>query len=271
MIHHRTYSNESGGTAVSDGPCLSTPSEGVPEWQYTTYAATGEAIDGTALQSVTENQLLFSQGLTSTSNYSKLPQRQTLIMPGAPSAYHTVASGSEDLCRENITWPSVLHATSELLLRSSNDDSWNPLEHRVPRFTPAYTAFAPDSPPESVIDDKPKSPADSKQKATRKKTKKAASKGAKPKGISWQHTVVMNGGLQSVPDVTGEGPSQNQRTFGVRKGALDPETKEKARKIRKLKACWSCWVLKVPVRNQTGLASSLDLPTLDAIVILQLY
>jgi hypothetical protein len=64
MIHHRTYSNESGNT---DGPFLSTPSDGVPEWTYTNYSTAGEEIDGPALQSLNEN-LFFLQDVTGTSN-----------------------------------------------------------------------------------------------------------------------------------------------------------------------------------------------------------
>jgi hypothetical protein len=175
-------------------------------------------------------------------------------MIDTPSEYHTAPSGSEVLYQENdIIWPSVLH--TGLPPRTSTDDSWNPLEHRVPTFNPAYTAFAPESPPESIINEKPELSKDTKPKqAIRKKPqlKKSVAKRAKTKGISWQHTVVMNGGLQRVPDLdaTAEEPDQNQKTFGVRKGALDPGTKEKARRIRQLKACWACWVLKVPVSSR---------------------
>jgi hypothetical protein len=186
-----------------------------------------------------------------------------LTSAGAPSVYYTGASGIDDLYHDNsFTWSSVLQAAPEPPPRTSNDDSWNPLEHRVPRFPPAYTAFAPDSPPESIVEEKPASPKDSKPRTTRKKpqAKKATIKGVKAKEISWQHTVVKNGGLHSVFDVPVEEPGKNQRTFGVRKGALDPDTKEKARKIRKLKACWGCWMLKVPVTDQlnaTGFLQSL--------------
>ena len=39
---------------------------------------------------------------------------------------------------------------------------------------------------------------------------------------------------------------------GIRKGKLDPETAEKARRIRRMKACWNCWIQKVPVSRRKG-------------------
>jgi hypothetical protein len=143
---------------------------------------------------------------------------------------------------------------SEPLFKMPTEDSWNPLEHRVPRYTPAYTAFAPSSPPLNTLEDavsSSKSPmARSKTFSSKAHSTNTSTKSMKAKGISWQHTVVMKGGVQSVLELAEEKPSKRPRAVGVRKGALDPKAKEKARRVRRMKACWGCWILKVPVSDQ---------------------
>jgi len=60
----------------------------------------------------------------------------------------------------------------------------------------------------------------------------------------WEHTVVRKGGLEFMSNQTEE--EAGQRAHGRRRGPLEQEAAEKARRIRKLRACWQCWVLKVP-------------------------
>lgn len=61
---------------------------------------------------------------------------------------------------------------------------------------------------------------------------------------AWEHTVVSKGGLQFVSENVKD---EVDVRSGIRKGKLDPETAEKARRIRRMKACWNCWIQKVPV------------------------
>jgi hypothetical protein len=148
--------------------------------------------------------------------------------------------------------------TTELPLRPSKpyggaEPSWNPLEHRVPRYDPGFAGFAPLSPSESLLNGTPpSSPEDSKLMSPEMKassTRIIKSTKGKAKGtLEWEHTVVRKGGLERVYEHTQKEPSQ--KSFGCRKGKLQPEVKEKARRVRKLGACWTCWVLKVQVSHQ---------------------
>jgi len=149
----------------------------------------------------------------------------------------------------------------------STEDSWNHLEHRVPHFNPGFVAFGPSTPPHGVlqvtVSPSKSSAGMSRSSPKKKQSTKGSSKVSKVKEISWQHTVVMKGGLKNVMNVEEE--ERSHRSFGVRKGALDPEAKEKARKVRKLKACWACWVLKVPVSNKRA-ASVIQVPDTPGIL-----
>lgn len=89
------------------------------------------------------------------------------------------------------------------------------------------------------------SPQPGKSRASKPRSKKAGGKG-KEKDAShvWEHTVVSKGGLQFVSENVKE---EVDMRSGIRKGKLDPETAEKARRIRRMKACWNCWIQKVPV------------------------
>jgi hypothetical protein len=148
--------------------------------------------------------------------------------------------------------------TTELPLRPPKpyggaEPSWNPLEHRVTRYDPGFAGFAPLSPSESLLNGAPPSPPeDSKLRSPKVKassTRIIKSKKGKAKGtLEWEHIVVRKGGLERVCEHVQKEASQ--KSFGCRKGKLQPEVKEKARRVRKLGACWPCWVLKVPVSHQ---------------------
>jgi hypothetical protein len=65
--HHRTYSNETSG-GVSEGPCLSTPSEeDKPEWQYG--AALVVDREASSIPIAENNQQLFLPDLSGAGSY----------------------------------------------------------------------------------------------------------------------------------------------------------------------------------------------------------
>lgn len=64
------------------------------------------------------------------------------------------------------------------------------------------------------------------------------------------------GGLQFVSENVKD---EVDMRSGIRKGKLDPETAEKARRIRRMKACWNCWIQKVPVSDQVSCMNAMVL------------
>lgn len=160
----------------------------------------------------------------------------------------------EDMENYSIHQPDLLTATV-LPFRPSDgaEPSWNPLEHRVPRFDPGYASFGPPSPSDSLHNETPvSSPEDSKSRPSERKKKRTSNpvKSAKGKSkttLGWEHTVVRKDGLAQLFEYTREEASPKR--FGCRKGELLPEIKEKVRRVRKLGACWTCWILKVPVSH----------------------
>ena len=62
--------------------------------------------------------------------------------------------------------------------------SWNPLEHRVPRYDPGSIAFAPPSPSDSLLYGLSKSPGNAKPKTSHKKKSPTKSTARSPKGKS---------------------------------------------------------------------------------------
>jgi hypothetical protein len=191
------------------------------------------------------------------------------------SHQNSTASGEvlyqEDMENYSIHQSDEPKAT-ELPFRPSDgaEPSWNPLEHRVPRYDPGYASFGPPSPSDSLHNETPvSSPEDSKSRSSeRKKTRTSklvkSVKGKARSTLGWEHTVVRKDGLAQLLEYTREEASPKR--FGCRKGELPPETKEKVRRVRKLGACWTCWVLKVPVSHHTTWiiwSRSSDLQSLD--------
>jgi hypothetical protein len=136
--------------------------------------------------------------------------------------------------------------------RDGTEGPWNPLQHNTPRFTPSFTAFAPDSPSESVLTGSlraSQSPCGSLLELPSKDVKPHKSKcrsKKEPIQLGWEHMVIEKGGLRFVAEEV-QKVAISRKKFGCRKGKLDPQNAEKIREVRKIKACWTCWNLKTPV------------------------
>lgn len=150
---------------------------------------------------------------------------------------------------DNYTTSSVNETRSFTLpSRPSDDPPWTHCEpYRVARFEPGYTAFAPSPGPAAELDQEESRSSASMQKSNSRgpgyRSKKSTSKG-KERAREWEHAVVQKGGLQMIMNPE----EQTSQRGGCRKGKLDPEAAERARKIRRITACWNCWIQKVPVR-----------------------
>lgn len=131
------------------------------------------------------------------------------------------------------------------------DDPWTPVDQRVPLYPPGYTAFSPSPGPAGEFyaqygTSVPPSPETRKSSQSREKHSRSgrtsSSKGKEnAHSPGWEHVVISKDGFRKVYEIPKE------ETRGCRKGKLDSETAEKARRIRKKHACWSCWVGKTPV------------------------
>jgi hypothetical protein len=139
----------------------------------------------------------------------------------------------------------------------SSDGPWSPVAPQVPVYDSGYVAFLPSPGPAGEQDSETSrsrassathSPQPGKSSVPKPRSKKAGGKGkgkGKEKDVNaWEHTVVSKGGLQFVSENVKD---EVDMRSGIRKGKLDPETAEKARRIRRMKACWNCWIQKVPV------------------------
>jgi hypothetical protein len=146
------------------------------------------------------------------------------------------------------------------MLTDASDAPWT---HMHPRgshrdYEQSFVGFTPSPGPAAEQDDVQRNAAtfqviefaaDSNSKIKKPNTKvrrpKPISKGkAKATEHGWEHhSVIQRGGLQLMTKPE-ENPTQRP---GIRRGKLDPDAAEKARKIRRMTACWNCWIQKVPV------------------------
>lgn len=240
MVHNRAYSHDSSQTAISDGSCLSTASDVWAESCAT--CPTGKILEQA-------NTLDFGY------------QDQSMLLTGlsnpATLAYQALPNCNEDPTYQQAPGEQMFTSCDPIRsgsLELSHDEAWNPLDHRVPIFTPSYTAFAPASPSGSLLKLTPNMNYNTKSTSSRRPPRpqktyygvKPPPKASKVKALSWQHIVINKGGLQALATEDMERDA-DQKPFGVRSGALDPVTKMKAGKMRKIHACWGCWILKVPV------------------------
>jgi hypothetical protein len=149
------------------------------------------------------------------------------------------------------------------MLADISDAPWTHMHPRDPQgnYQQSFVGFTPS--PRPAVEHEPDTQgsgasfqviefaADSKSKT---KTKRPESRIRRPKPISkgkakaiehgWEHhSVIQRGG---VPLMTKPEEKVTQRS-GIRRGKLDPDAAEKARKIRRMTACWNCWIQKVPV------------------------
>ncbi|CZR58090.1 uncharacterized protein PAC_07980 [Phialocephala subalpina] len=143
----------------------------------------------------------------------------------------------------------------------SSDGPWSPVAPQVPVYDSGYVAFLPSPGPAGEQDSEASqsqgqsrassathSPQPGKSPVAKSSRSKKASGKGKEKDVSgWEHTVVSKGGLQFVSENVKE---EVDMRSGIRKGKLDPETAEKARRIRRMKACWNCWIQKVPCSEE---------------------
>ena len=140
----------------------------------------------------------------------------------------------------------------ESMINYQTSGPWTPVEQRVPLYPPGFTAFAPSPGPNgelyaeygTSLQTSPGRRKSSQSQEKRSRSGRTSSSKGKEKDHSpgWEHVVVAKGGLLRVSEIP------KTETRGCRKGELDHETKERARRIRKLHACWNCWNQKVPVR-----------------------
>jgi len=267
MVHKkRAGSNESSGTSAegSENQMYSVPpSTGSSEWHHGgEFAVDMDTTEDDSFQAMAPHDpKVILSTMYSPGNDCSYPVIVHLLISLEPKPIHnpyspeaTVSTNGESPTAqeymENYTTSSV-NQTRPLSLtsRPSDEAPWTHMEpYRVPRYEPGYTAFAPSPGPAAEQDHEELRPSVSMSRGNSKghgsRPAKSTLKGkerAKPNG--WEHAVVQKGGLQLImnPD------EQTSQRGGCRKGKLDPEAAEKARKIRRLTACWNCWIQKVPV------------------------
>jgi hypothetical protein len=157
---------------------------------------------------------------------------------------------------------NVMSYSRPSMLGDISDAPWTHMHPRDPQvnyqhnfvgFTPSQRA-APEPEPESqrstasfqVIEFAANSKSKSKKLDSRVNRRPKPISKSKPKTTEhgWEHhSIIQRGGVQLMAKPE-EKPIQRS---GIRKGKLDPDAAEKARKIRRMTACWNCWIQKVPV------------------------
>ncbi|RDL41411.1 uncharacterized protein BP5553_01390 [Venustampulla echinocandica] len=127
------------------------------------------------------------------------------------------------------------------MLHYGSEPPWTAVTHprRAPSHEPGYAVFAPSPGPAAEQD-----PEELRHGVASSLVvcSEATKRKRKTKEQEWKHhSIIRRGGVQlmKVPD-----EPKSQRP-GVRKGRLDPQVAENARKVRKLTACWNCWMQKV--------------------------
>jgi hypothetical protein len=147
------------------------------------------------------------------------------------------------------------------MLGDVSDAPWTHMHARDPQgnYQQSFVGFTPSPRPASEHNPEVHRPSASFQVIefaanSKLKTKKPENRIRRPKAISkpkakttehgWEHhSVIQRGGVQLMTKPE-EKPVQRS---GIRRGKLDPDAAEKARKIRRMTACWNCWIQKVPV------------------------
>jgi hypothetical protein len=267
MVHkRRAGSNDSNDTSAegSENQMYSVPpSTGSSEWHHGgEFAVDMDTTEEESFQAIAPHdpKVILSTMYSPGKDYLHPVMVQPLISsepkpvhnPYSPEA--TVSTNGESPTgqeyMENYTTNSVNQTRPfSLTSRPSDEAPWTHMEpYRVPRYEPGYTAFAPSPGPaaeqdhEEIRPSAPISRGNSRGQGSR--PAKSTSKGKeRAKASNWEHAVIQKGGLQLImnPD------EQTNQRGGCRKGKLDPEAAEKARKIRRITACWNCWIQKVPV------------------------
>lgn len=202
--------------------------------------------------------------------------------------YQTYMTSSDDDCQYHdhsqytfgtgtpsanfLAFPSLLHD------QKTTSDPWNSIHYQVPKYPTGFVAFAPS--PVASLDcvsraHESASPGTcSSMGSPRSGTsydilphprRALARDKGKHVHLGWEHLTVFKGGLEHISDHTTVVPHR----IGIRKGKLDPATKEKACRIRRLKACWNCWIQKVPVSYYHSISalSSLSLDLISTSVL----
>jgi hypothetical protein len=157
---------------------------------------------------------------------------------------------------------AITYSRPQSMLGDLSDAPWTHMhphdpqieyQHSFMEFTPSAVEQEPEPQQsttasfqviEFAADSKPKSKKlESKLNRRAKPISKPKPK-SKPTEHSWEHhSIVQRGGVQLM---TKPEQKPTQRS-GIRRGKLDPDAAEKARKIRRMTACWNCWIQKVPV------------------------
>lgn len=245
--HRRADSNGSSGASAEgdDGHLYSVPASCDGDWQ----TAAEFAVD----MDTTEDEPIRAMARQDPKHIlSDMYSAEPKLVPNpystdaAPST-NGESPGSMDYM-ENYTMSSANQLqTLKLPSRPSDEQPWTHMEYRVPRYEPGFTAFAPSPGPAAEDDQEEIRPSlsvpKSRSREQSSRPKKSSFKGIeRARGRAWENTVIQKGGVQLIMNSE---EHINQRG-GVRKGKLDPDAAEKARKIRRITACWNCWIQKVP-------------------------
>ncbi|TVY80421.1 hypothetical protein LSUE1_G003277 [Lachnellula suecica] len=245
MVHKRAGSNGSNRTSEEDSEnqlFSEIPSSGSSEWHHGgDFAVDMDTTEDETLRAlVPQDQEVILGGMYS-------PEHKLIPNPYSPEA--TVSTNGESPMgheyMENYTTNSMNQPQMFTLPSRPSNDPWTHIDNRVPRYEPGYVAFAPSPGPAAEQNHEELRPASTRKSKSREqgsRSTKSTSKGKeRAKARDWEHAVVQRGGLQLIMN-----PEHTGQRGGCRKGKLDPEAAEKARKIRRLTACWNCWIQKVP-------------------------
>ncbi|TVY38797.1 hypothetical protein LSUB1_G005890 [Lachnellula subtilissima] len=264
MVRKRVNSNESNGTSAegSENQMYSVPpSCGSADWHHgADFAVDMDPAEEDPFQTMAphdpKNLLsgMYSPGMSflNLPTFHKLIGSEPRPIPNPYSPEETVSANSGSPASheyiDNYTTNSMDQSRTFTLPSRSSDDPWTHYEpYRVPRFDPGYTVFAPSPGPAVENDQEEVRSGLSMQKVNSRnhgpRSMKSIYKGKeRVKERGWEHAVVQKGGLQLILNRE----EQTSQRGGCRKGKLDPEAAEKARKIRRITACWNCWIQKVP-------------------------
>ncbi|KUJ15459.1 uncharacterized protein LY89DRAFT_783598 [Mollisia scopiformis] len=269
VSHRRTYSDQSNRSSGEGGGLYSTPDEEWVEHQGEVWGAVGTGAAGQRQEFAVEVEM---EGGDEEARSMPHDPKLVLYSLGTneprpvenPYQYQQVqSSGYQDAAtyqdQNQYSYQTVNHQVfvqTSGPAKVSSDGPWSPVAPQVPVYDSGYVAFLPSPGPAGEQDSETSqsrassathSPQPGDSSVSKRRSKKAGGKGKEKDVSGWEHTVVSKGGLQFVSENVKE---EVDVRSGIRKGKLDPETAEKARRIRRMKACWNCWIQKVPCSEE---------------------
>ncbi|CAG8957001.1 hypothetical protein HYFRA_00012481 [Hymenoscyphus fraxineus] len=271
MVHKRAHSNGSstGGSEHQGGYSVPRSQGSVGEW-----ANGGEMeVEEDNYQPHDPNTILFSMygPVPSPIPNPYSPDPTGVSIYGDSPASHEyglhMQQNASSINRSSALVPNMaLSPRTSFFIPEGPESPWTHMQpSRVPTegYEPRYVAFVPSPEPAAKpVPEEPQNVAASFQiieycegqskskKNDRKAERKsrpprlpAKGRGKKPITHTWEHhSVVQQDGFALLT----KPQEQAKVRHGVRKGKLDPDAAEKARKVRRLTACWNCWIQKVP-------------------------